>query len=104
LLCTAHNFVDSQRNPGVWKIYNRINAANIQPAAHDAGANIRLVLMIRRHHFDLDTWAHRTKILDRHLRRNNGAWPRCIGVETRLVVQYAYSDDAIGDLGLRIRG
>ena len=71
----------------------------IDPSARDAGADIRLVLMITGDDFDRGAEHLAAKVLDRHLRSEEAALPGSIGVEARHVVKHAEFNNPVRNLG-----
>src|SRR6185437_8704934 len=68
---------------------------DINPMAHDAGADIGLVLMVGTQNLDLEALLLDAGILDCHLGGYNGAGPADIGIKARHVAEHANLDGFI---------
>ena len=92
------NAGDRQRNAGIDDVGDQIDPAGIVPLARDAGRDIRLVLMVGRHQFDLEARLFFFKeIIDRHLRSGDGAGAGQIGKHARHVREHSDLHGAVGD-------
>ena len=87
----AHDLLCGKRDSGVAEIEHRLDVIDVEPFAQDAGADVRLVLVIRRQHLDGDAVGASAVILDREFCRLHRAKAGQVGERSGLVVQDADS-------------
>jgi hypothetical protein len=80
---------DGERDGRGGNIHDSVHAVLVEPPPGDAGADVRLVLMVGRQNLDAEPLPLRPEILDRHLGGLDGARPGDVGVEPALIVEHA---------------
>ena len=99
LALVAGDLVDGERDAGVRHVDDHVDLVGVEPLPGHLGADVGLVLVVGGDDLDLQSLLVGAEVLDGHTGRHHGALAGEIGVETRLVVQHADLDDAVGDLG-----
>ena len=84
---------NGERDGGGGDVHDGVHAVLVEPAPGDAGADVRLVLMIGREDLDAEPLPLRPEILDRHPCGLDGAGSGDVGVEAALVVEHADAED-----------
>jgi hypothetical protein len=101
LVLALDDVVDHERHRGRRYVDDRIDLFGVNPAVGDAGADVRLVLMVAGNDLDLESLACGDEIGDRLARGKNRSRPGWRGVKTRQVGQHADLDRIVGGLDLR---
>jgi hypothetical protein len=104
LVLVANDIVDRERDRGGRHIDDGVDLVDIDPAAHDIRADIGLVLVIGAEDLDLESLCSGPEVLDRHARRDHGALPRYVRIESRHVIHDADLDGAVAVLRVRHGG
>src|SRR5271163_5123708 len=73
LVLVANDGLESQSDRGISNVGNRIDAIDIKPFAYDRRTDIRLVLMVGKQQFDLDTRILLLEIFRGQFSSNQGA-------------------------------
>jgi hypothetical protein len=94
LVLLARNVGYGERDRGVGQIENDVDALDVEPAAGDGGAHVRLVEVIGRYDLGL-ALRLAGEILDRELRRDNRARPLEVRIDAGHVVEDAEPKHAI---------
>ena len=76
---------NGEADAGTGEVDKHIDLLDVDPLLGDVGADIGLVLMVRRNQIDLPALRQQSGILDRHLRGDRRARAADVGVETRLI-------------------
>jgi predicted nucleotidyltransferase len=83
------DFLSRERDRGVRQFGDCTDIFNIEPATRDAGADVRLVLVIADHDLHWPSEHLPSKILDCHLRSDYRCLAAEIGIRTGLIVENA---------------
>ncbi len=87
-----------ERNARIDDIGDEVDAAGVVPLACDSGGDVGLVLVIGRYQFNLERrLGLRDEIIDRHLRRGNGAGAGEIRKHPGHIRQHADLHRAVGN-------
>ena len=78
--------VDGERHRRGRHVQDDVDAILIVPLPRDAGADVRLVLVVRRDDFDLDALLGGLEVLNRHAGRYRRSLARQIGINPRSIV------------------
>ena len=94
LLLLARDLLDRERHRRGAAVGHHVDAAGVVPLAHDAGADVGLVLMIGGDHLHRLA-EHRACVLGRHARGRAGAFAGDVGIERGHVAEHADLDRRI---------
>jgi hypothetical protein len=92
LVLLARHVVHGERHGGIRHIYDHVDVIDVVPLARNAGADIRLVLVVGADEIDLHAVGGRIEVVDRQFGGRDRARTGIVRIEARHVGEYADLD------------